>query len=80
MQLVEDPGEDAFLGEDQLPGIDLDQIARPERQHDAEIEQRLPFSLRMARGIIGDGEGDEGGGQGDESSHDHRAHDDIEIG
>ena len=42
MQLVGEPGDDAFLGEDQLPGIDLDEIARPQRQHDAEIEEGLP--------------------------------------
>ena len=79
MQLGEDPGEDALLGEDQLPGIDLDEIARPQGQHDAEIEDRLPFALGVTRRIIGDREADGGGKQRDGRGHDHRAQDDVEI-
>ena len=52
------PGDDAFLREDQLPGIDLDQIARPQRQHHAQVEGGLPAAPRIARGEIGDGKGD----------------------
>ena len=80
MQLGEQPGEDALLGEDQLPGIDLDQIARPQRQHDAEIEQRLPCAPRIARGVVGDREGDDGRGQRDQRRHGDGAQDDVEIG
>ncbi|MNT63246.1 hypothetical protein D3C72_2010460 [compost metagenome] len=69
MQLSQEPGDDAFLGQNQLPRIDLDEIARPERQHDAEIEQHLPFSLRVARGVIGDREGDERRGERHDCRH-----------
>ena len=79
MDLLEQPVEDAFLGEDQLPRINLDQIARPQRQHDAEIEQRLPFAPGVARRDIGDGEGDDGRGDSDVGSHRNGADDDVEV-
>ena len=79
VQLLEQPGEDAFLGEDQLPGVDLDQIARPQRQHDAEIEQRLPFAARIARRVVGDREGDDRRGERDHRRHRHGADDDVEV-
>ena len=60
------PGDDAFLGQDQLPGIDPHQIARPQRQHDRQVQQRLqcacshsaPCSRRAGRrSRRGDGDG-----------------------
>src|SRR3990172_7945956 len=33
MQALRQPGHDAFLGQDELPGVDLDEIARPQRHH-----------------------------------------------
>ena len=80
VQLAGEPGEDAFLGEDQLPGVDAHQIARPERQHDAEIEERLPAPARIAGGEIGDREGDDRRGDRDQRRHRDGAEDDVEIG
>jgi hypothetical protein len=79
VELGEGPCEDAFLGEDQLPGVNLDEIARPERQHDAEIENGLPFSLGITSRVIGDREGDQCRKQRHRGSHQHRADDDVKI-
>ena len=80
MQLSEKPGEDALLGEDELPGIDADEIARPERQHDPEIEEDLPAAARVAGSEVGDRERDDRRRDGDERGHRDGADDDVEIG
>ena len=78
--LLGQPADDALLGEDQLPGIDLDQVARPQGQHDEKIEGGLPLPAGIARGIVGDREGHDGAGDGDGDGHDQRAEDDVEVG
>ena len=80
MQPLGEPGDDAFLGQDQLPGVDLDEIARPQRHHHREIEQRLGPAARIARRVIGDRKGDDRAGERDERRHHHRAQDDLEVG
>src|SRR3569623_2828879 len=57
------PGDGAFLGQDQLPGIDPDQVVRPERQHDRDIEYRLAAWPGIARHVIGKWEGDSAAGR-----------------
>ena len=76
----ERPADDALLGQDQLPGIDPDQIARPERQHDREVEQRLGPAGRVARHQVGDRKADQRGAQRDRERHADRAQDDVEVG
>ena len=77
---IEQPGEHAFLGQDQLPAIDAHQIIRPERQHDRDIEHRLGPGPGEARHVIGERKGDGGAAQGHRRRHHHRAQDDGEIG
>ena len=79
MQLREHPVDDALLGQDQLPRIDLDQIARPQRQHDREVEQRFPAPLDVACGHIGDRERHDHRGERHRRGHQHRSDDDIGI-
>ena len=77
---IEQPGEHALLGEDQLPAIDAHQIIGPERQHDRDIEHRLRPRSGEAGHIIGKRKGDRGTAQGHHGRHDNRAQDDGEIG
>ena len=77
---ADDPVEDAFLGEDQLPRIDTDEIARPQRQGDRDIEEGLDPAAGVARRVVGDREGDDGAGQRYRRRHHHGADDDVEIG
>src|SRR5262249_38928883 len=79
-ELVGDPGDDAFLGKDELPGIDTDEIARPQRQHHRQIEDGLPAPAGIARRIVGNGKSDESGGERYGSRHQQAAPDDVEVG
>ena len=79
-QYVEEPMNGAFLGKDQLPRIDADQIVRPERQHDGDIEERLGAAAGKARHVIGKWKGNDAGDCRHDCSHHDRAPDDGKIG
>ena len=79
MELFGNPGDDAFLGKNELPGIDLDEIARPERHHHCKVKQRFESAFCITGGKIGDGKSDRRGGEGHQCGHGDGAHNDLEI-
>ena len=75
-----EPGHDALLGEDELPRVDAHEIARPERQHHPEVEQRLQPEARAAHHEVGEREGEHGRRHRHGGRHRSGAHEDVEVG
>ena len=78
--MVQEPEQDALLGEDQPPCVDFDEIAGPHRQHHCHVEQRLGAAARVARHVVGDRPGDHSTGDGDRDRHEQRAAHDVQVG
>ena len=78
-ETVRQPGDDAFLSENQLPGVDAHQIARPEREHDGEVEQPLDAVGGVARHVICQRKSDQRAGDGDGCRHANRPQHDVDV-
>ncbi len=78
-RVVDDPRENSLLGEDQLPGVDADEIARPERQDDREVEQRPPPAGSVEGHVEGERKGEDHRRDGHRRRHGDGAQDDVEI-
>ena len=74
-----EPGDDALLGEDQLPRVDPHEIAGPEREHDAEVEQRLQSEAGAPHHVVGQGEREGGRRHRDRERHEGRPQHDVEV-
>ena len=71
--------DDAPFREGEFPRLDLDQTGRPKRQRDAKVEHRLSAAFGKARGVTGDGKGDDRAAQRDGSRHCQRAQGDVAV-
>ncbi len=78
-QSICQPADDPLLGQDQLPGIDPHQIAGPERQHDADVEQGPGLAAGVARHVVGHWKAEQGTGQGHQQRHADGAQDHVQV-
>ena len=74
------PVENAIMIQDQDPGVDPRQVARPERQEHGGKQGRLDSARRDARHVIGKGESEHGVGEGDRGGEGDGPQDDEPIG
>ena len=76
----EDRVDDAVLAEHEPPGVDLDEVARPQREQDRDGQQSTHPRRREACHVKRDREGDHDAGQRDRAGHDHGPERDGSIG
>jgi hypothetical protein len=79
-QVLDEPLGHAALGQQQGPGIGLDDVAGPHWHHHRDVEKRLGLAAGVARHVVGDGEGQHRAGDGHRHGHAQGAQDDVEVG
>ena len=77
--MAEKPLRHAIFRQQQHPRVGFDDIARPHRQHNGNIEERFPFAAGVTRHIPGHREGQNGAGDGDRNRHHQRTDDDVVV-
>ena len=80
VQLLRGPRDRALARQQQLPRVQPHQVARPQRQHHRDVQQRLLRAARMARHVVRERKAEHGAGQRDAHRHRDRAPRGVDVG